>query len=215
MSKAPRQMALDLRTHGGKRTGAGRKPNGPHALVSHSARPRFGRITPVHVTLKVRRDVPNLRTSRRFELLRKCFRASRGLHGLRLVEFSVLGEHLHLVVEAESSVCLSRGMQGLCVRIARRLNRLLSRVGKLFADHFHSRLLPTPTEVARAINYVRNNARHHYGEGGVDPFSSAARGATDVLAEPFGWLLRIGWRRLHPRELCLGSFSLCEPEPEG
>jgi REP element-mobilizing transposase RayT len=192
-------MAFDLRTHGGKRAGAGRKPNGPHALVSHSVRQRFGRITPVHVTLKVRRDVPNLRSSRRFEVLRKCFKASRGLHGMRLVEFSVLGEHLHLVVEADNSVCLSRGMQGLCVRIARRLNRLLARVGKLFADHFHSRLLPTPTEVARAVNYVRNNAGHHYGDRGVDCFSSAAPGASEVIAMPFGWLLRIGWRRLHLR----------------
>src|SRR5438876_1449634 len=39
----------------------------------------------------------------------------------RLIEFSVLGNHLHrlhLLVEADSSLALSRGMQGLNVRFA-------------------------------------------------------------------------------------------------
>jgi len=135
----------------------------------------------VHVTMRLRREVPSLRSSRRFEVIRRCFKASRGLHGLRLVEFSVLGDHLHLVVEADDNVSLSRGIQGLAVRLARGLNRLLRRTGKLFSDHFHSHLLRSPTEVARAISYVRTNAAHHYCERGADFFSSAAPGAKELL----------------------------------
>jgi putative transposase len=41
---------------------------------------------------------------------------------MRLVEFTVLSNHLHLIVEADNSTELSRGMQGLCVRLARALN---------------------------------------------------------------------------------------------
>jgi putative transposase len=190
-----RQLSLDLRTHGGKRRHAGRKPKGIRALVSHAARPQFHRVMPVHVTLKVRRDVPSLRSSRRFDVIRQCFKASRGAHGMRLVEFSVLGDHLHLLVEADSNVALSRGVQGLAVRLARRLNRLLQRTGKLFADHYHSHLLRTPTEVLRTIKYVRNNAQRHYGEAAVDFFSSAAKDAAGLLAEATGWLLCFGWRR--------------------
>jgi REP element-mobilizing transposase RayT len=190
-----KQLLLDLRTHGGKRRGAGRKPKGEKALVSHAARTDFHKVTPVHVTMKVRHDVPNLRSSRRFRAIRKCFAASGGLHGLRLVEFSVLSNHLHLVVEADGKRSLSRGVQGLAVRVARALNRLLQRRGKLFADHYHSRLLRTPAEVASAIHYVRTNAQHHYGERGLDPFSSAHPDARGVLADALGWLLRRGWRR--------------------
>ena len=39
-----------------------------------------------------------------------------GRFGLRVFDFSVQGNHLHLIVEADSSESLSRGMQGLCIR---------------------------------------------------------------------------------------------------
>ena len=38
---------------------------------------------------------------------------------MQLTHFAVLGNHLHLVVEAEDSGALARGMQGLGVRLAR------------------------------------------------------------------------------------------------
>jgi putative transposase len=152
-------------------------------------------VTPALITLKTRRDVPSLRSSRRFAVVRAAFAAARHLHGMRVVEFSVLGEHLHLIVEADSSVSLSRGMQGLLIRIARSLNRFLGRSGNLFLDHYHSRLLHSPTEVAAAIRYVLTNAEHHFGEAGPDWFCSIAPQSAAVRAEPLGWLLQAGWRR--------------------
>lgn len=190
-----RQLKLDLRTWGGRRRGAGRKPRGERPLVTHAPRPRFDKPLPIHVTMKVRRDVPNLRSSRRFAAICGCFAASRGLHGLRLVEFSVLGDHLHLIVEAESNKSLSHGVQGLAVRLARALNRVLGRSGKLFADHYHAHHLRTPTEVERAIRYVRKNAEHHYREAGPDFFSSLAANGSRFVVEAKTWLLLAGWRR--------------------
>jgi hypothetical protein len=111
-----------------------------------------------------------------------------------VVEFSVLSNHLHLVVEADDSVALSRGMQGLAIRVAKALNALLGRSGRIFADHYHSRLLRSPTELVRALRYVAGNALHHYGETGPDACSSRAPGAVAALAAPVGWLLRVGWR---------------------
>jgi REP element-mobilizing transposase RayT len=129
MSK--RLVQLEFPRHGGRRKGAGR-PTGDR--VSHHPRPEFARVTPALVTLKVRNDVPSLRSSRRFAAIRQVFKAARGLNGLRIVEFSVQGNHLHLIAEADDKASLSRGMQGLNVRIARALNRLLQRSGSLFAD---------------------------------------------------------------------------------
>ena len=48
---------------------------------------------------------------------------------MRIIEFSVQGNHLHLIVEAENSDALSRGMQGLAIRIAKALNSLMERAG--------------------------------------------------------------------------------------
>ena len=70
----------------------------------------------------------------------------------------------------------------------------------MFADHYHSRLLKTPTELTRAIRYVIENARHHYGERGADFFSSRGPGALVALVRPIGWLLRVGWSRAGPRD---------------
>ena len=137
--------------------------------------------------------MPNLRSSRRFAVIRRGFTALRDSESFRLVKFSVLGNHLHLIVEADDSVALSRGMQSLGTRLAMALNKLLGREGTLFEDHYHSHLLKTPTEVARALAYVQTNAQKHYGreiEG--DYFSSAHSEWSGLLALPVTWLLNAG-----------------------
>jgi hypothetical protein len=92
-------------------------------------------------------------------------------------------------------VSLSRGMQGLNTRLAKSLNKLLGRKGTLFDDHYYSHLLLTPAEVANAFAYVRTNAQRHYGDEGVDYFSSASAEWQALLATPVHWLLRGGWQR--------------------
>ena len=84
--------------------------------------------------------------------------------------------HLHLVVEAEDRVALSRGMQGLMVRMALHLNSALRRRGKVFADRFHARAMRTTLDVKRTLQYVLNNALRHgiAFNGVVDPYSSGA-----------------------------------------
>ena len=63
--------------------------------------------------------------------------------------------------EAEGTIGLSRGMQGLNVRMAIAINRLMGRRGKVFADRYHSVVLRTPTQTANALHYVLNNRQHH------------------------------------------------------
>ena len=196
--KAARQLTLPLPQHGGRRPGAGRKPKGSKPLVSHKARAQFDKPLPVHVTLRVGEDVWNLRSGRSYRRLKACLAAAAGRFGLRVIAFSIQGNHLHLIVEANGTEALSRGMQGLCIRIAKALNAMMRRPGQVFADHYHSRLLQSPTEVANAIAYVLNNRRHHHGERAIDRYSSVALDdaeRTKLLSQPVGWLLRVGWRR--------------------
>jgi REP element-mobilizing transposase RayT len=157
----------------------------------------------------MRAQVWNLRSVRCFRVLRSCFRAASDHLGARVCEFSVQGNHIHLLCEAHDQRALARALQGLGVRIARRLNRLMSRHGRVLADRYHSRILRTPTEVARARRYLADNARHHAAKWGqrlpagyVDPFSSfAARPPSPdaCTAAPATWLLRIGWQRAPTR----------------
>jgi len=197
--RRPQQTAFQIRSWGGRRDGAGRKPlPAGKRHVPHRSRERFDKPTPVHVTLRVAEHVWNLRSARSFRRIARAFARRRGLAGLRLIEFTVQGNHLHLVVEAESTEALSHGIQGLAIRIARALNAMMDRSGAVFADHYHSRLLKTPTELCRAIAYVLGNAAHHFGHRGADPFTSSSltpelRG--QLLEPPETWLVRAGWRR--------------------
>jgi hypothetical protein len=107
-------------------------------------------------------------------------------------------------------------MQGLCVRIARRLNRLMERRGKVFDDHYHALLLRSPTELVNAIAYVLGNHEHHYGSQGIDPYSSLATDRAGVLADPKTWLVRTGWRRSSIESLWLQRWMAArqhEPAP--
>jgi hypothetical protein len=97
----------------------------------------------------------------------------------RVVEFNVLGNHLHLVAEAANRTALSRGMNALGVRLAKNINKVFGRRGELFAARYHVRVLSSPVEVYNVLRYVLLNARHHaadrgetLAEGWVDPFSS-------------------------------------------
>ena len=105
MKTRSRQLSLDLRAlprWGGRRAGAGRKP-GPIRRDPHRRRPPLARCYPCHVTLRVRHDVPSLRTMRLVRELEASFRRACERGRFRLVEYSIQTNHVHLLVEATSA----------------------------------------------------------------------------------------------------------------
>src|SRR5690242_3120258 len=98
--KRSRQLAMKLPTWGGKRRGAGRKPNGARAGVPHRLRPTFKRTMPLHVTLRMADHVWNLRSRRSFRVLERALSVAADRFGARIVQFSVQRNHIHLLVEA-------------------------------------------------------------------------------------------------------------------
>jgi len=218
--KSPQQGVLPFRQNGGRRPGAGRKPKGEKAGVSHAPRALLAARFPAHVTLKLLKGLPRLRSKNEYSALRAAFvagctgiaRASGG-GSFRLCHYAVLNDHLHLLVEARDRQALSRGLQGLAIRIAKALNRLWRRRGTVFADRYHDRILKTPREVRNALRYVLGNGKKHAAEGRevhvhavVDTFTSApwfdgfrervtVRGL-DAIERPItdarSWMLTIG-----------------------
>jgi putative transposase len=195
---------------GGRRKGAGPKPRGERPCVSHRTRTTLRTRLPVEVTMRVKSGLPSLRGLKEFAALRRAMVAGCKREGFRLVHFSVQSNHLHLLVEGDCRTSLSRGLQGLAVRMARALNRLWNRIGSVFADRFHDRILRSPTEVWNALRYVLCNARKHgawTSRSRPDPMSSAPwfDGWSEILPEDSEsaptpgartWLLREGWQRI-------------------
>ena len=145
MSTKTKQLDLELRTWGGKRKGAGRKPKAGRAGVSHGLRDALASRHPVHVTLRVLAHVWNLRSRRCFTAISAAFAGIRDRADFRLVHFSVQGNHIHLIIETQDERALSRGMQALMIRIAKQLNRIMKRRGTVFGDRYHSHMLRTPS----------------------------------------------------------------------
>ena len=217
-------MSIDFPTRGGARVGAGRKPNEPgRPRLRHEKRPMTHERFPVHITKRMRADVPRLRKFELCKVLRRAF-----VHGcarrvlvdgteltFRICQFSIQGNHIHLICEASNNAALARGVQGWSVRVARGLNGFWGREGSVFDDRYHVEILDTPSQTRHALCYVLQNARRHRERidpryGGVDPFSSAwwfdgwrddawrasqAPPEVRTVAEPATWLLRVGWKR--------------------
>jgi REP element-mobilizing transposase RayT len=165
------------------------------------------------VTVRVLEEIPSLRRMEALRILHEAVIAVGRRDDFRVVEFNVLTNHLHFVIEAGGALALASGMKALKVRLAKRLNRLLGRSGQVFAERYHARSLKTPAEVRNALRYVLLNQQHHERHGehwfGVDKFSSAAwfdgwaddrwRHEQPDCERPTSpartWLLRTGWRR--------------------
>jgi REP element-mobilizing transposase RayT len=138
--------------------------------VSHQRRPAHAERHPLHVTLRIRRGLPALREHELFIEVRRALVAGRERFGFRLLHFSVQRDHLHPLAEAADRRALSRGVQGLSIRIARAVNRRLQRRGRVFADRYHARALRTPRSVSWALRYVLLNVRKHERGAGSVPF---------------------------------------------
>src|SRR5688572_11639999 len=222
MSRRPKQLTFtDYRKRtgrGGPRAGAGR-PRGPRPRVLHRARAAVPGECPVHVTVRVKANLPSLREGRFVREFRRSLAEASERGDFRVSHYSLQGDHAHLLVEARGKDALGRGMKSIGARLARALNRTAGRSGPVLDGRYHHRSLRTPREVRRALAYVLLNARRHLAKRRhvprtepvrLDPASSARwfdgwrRGfgpdEIDVtiepeVAQPHTWLLRVGWRR--------------------
>lgn len=206
------QLELRFSTgRGGARPGAGRKRLPAHLRrTPHRARALHRSAHPLHVTLRAA-----------LHSLRSRFVAQTVLQALRdsnstdfaIVHYSIQQNHVHLIVEAASTPALLSGMRGLMVRVARRVNRVLLRRGRFWADRWHGRALTRPRQVRNVLVYVLQNRLKHCAAASasrqLDPLSSAEWFNGFATPHPTGfrsigppcvvpaktWLLRVGWLR--------------------
>jgi REP element-mobilizing transposase RayT len=218
-----RQGELPFRTWGGRREGAGRKPVGARAGEPHRRRSALAARHPVHVTMRVAREVGRLRRPAAYRAVRAALLATLHRHDFRVVHVSIQATHLHLLVEADDERALACGVRGFAISAARWLNRARTalarrpRRGRVFPDRYHATAITTPRQARHALAYVLNNWRRHREDhrlaARLDPYSSAVafpgwrehQGRAGLpwtpahaplpVAYPTTWLLTIGWRR--------------------
>ena len=203
-----RQLEMCFEKRGGKRKGAGRKSYRETPYRRHVERERMNRGTPLHITLRLIGGLPSLRRMDSMFVVRQAFAAARNRHGMRIVHYAVLTNHIHVIVEAENRDAVANGMNGLQVRLIKRLNKLWQRRGTIFVDRYHDKVITTPRQMRNALCYVLQNAKHHEIDlpDPIDPCTSGV--AFDGWASPSipvhslrtvvparTWLLTTGWKR--------------------
>ena len=161
----------------------------------HGKRPLHRGRFPVHVTLRVREGLPSLRRPSVFREIVMRFQDSfagfwrgrpkspgvavRGPLGatrVKILHYSVQSNHIHLMIEAGDNDALSRGMQGVAIRLARAINGCAGIAkGKVWDHRYHAHELRSVRETVNALGYIGNNWRKH----GVAPASTGRR------ADPF------------------------------
>ncbi len=215
MRRSQLELSLKMPVHwGGARAGAGRKA-AARPRVWHRERAEFPESCPGLVTIRVRQDVPSLRTVRLVRELERSLREITERADFRVVQYSLQHDHVHLLVEAEGARALSKGMKSLAARLARAVNRIFGRRGAVLDGRYHHRALGTPREVRAALAYVLLNARKHArqrapvppdSDSWVDPASSgrwfagwakppAPPADSPAVTRAQTWLLQAGWRR--------------------
>jgi putative transposase len=208
--KVGQQLALPRTAgHGGKRAGAGRKKKTEgRRNVPHVTRPRLGKTTPVHVTLRMKQGLPSLRAEEIRKMFEKIVKQTRR-DDFHVANYDLQHDHLHMICESTDRAALSSGLRRVAIRFALRMNRLLDRTsGKVWGDRYHRRDLKTPREVRNALVYVLMNGKKHgicrAEESFIDPYSSAAEndvwedvraGPPRVCEAPRFWLLAVGWKK--------------------
>src|SRR5262249_46155825 len=156
----------------------------------------------VHVTVRMAQHVWNLRSRRSLNVLTTALYRGADRFGMKVVQASVQGNHCHLLVEADRTASLTRGMKGLGVRIAKGLNRLMGRRAQPPAPPSPAHTPNPPREARTPAPYIRHNPRHHMEPLGarfsptwVDPFTSGAPDFGLRLPAPRTWLVRQAWPR--------------------
>ena len=209
------QLAFTFRSHGGFRKKAGRKRRNESDPI-HRKREPVDAKTPVHVTLKFIRQVPNLRTPKFIREFARAIKRAQSF-GLRVQHFALESNHIHFIAEADSNHDITKGLISLKTSIAWAFKRIFLFHGRIFVGRYHMRALRTPTEMRRVLRYVLFNHAHHCKtEDFADVYSTVfAFRAVDVLigkqligrpaywqteianclAEARSWMQAKGWMR--------------------
>ena len=181
----------------------------------------MSRHHPIHVGLRVRKDVGRLRRGPIYRALGAALRHTLAEAGFRVVHTSIQHNHLHFLVEADDKAAFGHGIRSLTITAALAINGVCGRRGRVFEYRYSAKPITNPRQARNALAYVLNNWRRHHehlrseaaGRSRLDPYSTAIRfdgwKEAPQLAvrddyEPLPaaaaetWLLRVGWRRHGP-----------------
>ena len=111
----------------------------------------------MHLTTRVVPGAPSLRQPEVLQQLRELL-AGAEQRGVKTVAYALMDGHIHLLVVCESAEELRDGTRYLFSQLARRLNRMWGRRGRLFVERYWSVCCRSVKQAFHALGYVLRNA---------------------------------------------------------
>lgn len=111
----------------------------------------------MHLTIRVHRDVGNLRDQAVLDELRGLLAGARR-RGVRTIAAILMPDHLHWLVVPESADALRDATRYVFGKLAKFVNALLGREGKVFVERYYSACCRSVRQAFHALNYVLKNA---------------------------------------------------------
>ncbi len=148
-----KQLSLNVfkGKQGGRRPASGRKRIHSKG-VSHRLREKVNSRTPVHINFRYK---THIRNKDALKVLKRALINARKM-GLRVIHFSMMTNHIHVIAEVESNKLLTKGMRSLTITFAKGLKK-----GSIQVQRYHLHVLKTLRETKNAISYVLFNQQKH------------------------------------------------------
>ena len=128
---------------------------------------------PMHVTKHARADVANLRCQEVLDYFGVLVGEARG-RGLHTVAWVIQDEHLHWFVRPTSRAALADATRYVFARLAKFVNRLFGRSGKVFEERYYSECCRTARHCFQVLGYILKNAitrGHRVPDSGIDRYT--------------------------------------------
>lgn len=111
---------------------------------------------PMHLTMKLKADLPSLRRAGPRAAFRVLLAEARS-RGVRTVSFQLMGNHIHWLVMPESAASLRDATRYVFGQLARRLNKMWGRRGKVFVERYFSTIGTSARQIWNTLNYIARN----------------------------------------------------------
>ena len=110
-----------------------------------------------HVSFRVNRGEMIFEEEASKELLLDIVTRAKRKYDFELKDFSIMDNHVHLIVKPDPKSSLSRIMQWILSVFARTWNKLHHTNGHLWGERFFSRIIEGIVDLIRTFMYIDNN----------------------------------------------------------
>jgi len=110
-----------------------------------------------HVTARINRKEMVLDRAAIKELLLGVIKRAKAKYSFRVDNFSIMGNHIHLIIKPAQTASLSRIMQWILGVFAMAYNRLMGLTGHVWGERFRSRIVDGLRAFMKVFKYIDGN----------------------------------------------------------